>query len=125
MTLKSDAKFEKKNDLWFAKWHEEFGKFLSEHFTVSKLGVWWDPSTLSKKRMSFKFTEELGVITMKNDEKFEEELIGPLLTKVFNVWDKKVQIGLIFHGTEEWCKIWRKTNLWFRKWHEEFGKFSP
>ena len=32
--------------------------------------------------------------------------------------------GFIFHGTEEWSKIWRKTDLWFRKWHEEFGKFS-
>ena len=27
------------------------------------------------------------------------------------------------HDTEEWCKIWRKTNLWYGKWHEEFDKF--
>ena len=33
--------------------------------------------------------------------------------------------GVIFHDTEEWCKIWRKTDLWFGKWHEEFGKLSP
>ena len=33
--------------------------------------------------------------------------------------------GVIFHDTEEWCKIWRKTNLWFENWHEEYGKFSP
>ena len=31
----------------------------------------------------------------------------------------------IFHGTEDWCKIWRKTELQFGKWHEEFDKFSP
>ena len=37
MTLKSDAKFEKKTDLWFGKWYEEFGKFLPEHSKVSKL----------------------------------------------------------------------------------------
>ena len=46
-----------------------------------------------------------------------------LLCKVYNVWPKKVQRS-IFHDTEESCKIWRKTDLWFGKWHEEFGKFS-
>ena len=33
--------------------------------------------------------------------------------------------GVIFCDTEEWCKIWRKTNLWFGKLHEAFDKFSP
>ena len=33
--------------------------------------------------------------------------------------------GVIFHDAEEWCKIWRKTDLWFGKWHEEYDKFSP
>ena len=23
-----------------------------------------------------------------------------------------------------WCKLWRKTELWFGKWNEEFDKFS-
>ena len=46
-----------------------------------------------------------------------------LLCKVYNIWHKKVQ-GSIFHDTEESCKIWRKTDLWFGKWHEEFSKFS-
>ena len=31
--------------------------------------------------------------------------------------------GIIFHGTEEWCKIWRRTDLRFQKWHEEFAEF--
>ena len=30
----------------------------------------------------------------------------------------------MFDGTEYWCNIWRKTDLWFHKWHEEFSKFS-
>ena len=33
--------------------------------------------------------------------------------------------GVIFDCTEDWCKIWRKTGLYFLKWLEEFGKFSP
>ena len=30
----------------------------------------------------------------------------------------------MFHDTEEWCKVWRKTDSWFQKLHEEFGEFS-
>ena len=41
------------------------------------------------------------------------------------MFDLKKYRGVIFHDTEGWCKIWRKTDLWFGKWHEEYGKFSP
>ena len=30
----------------------------------------------------------------------------------------------LFHDTEEWCKIWRKTDLLSQKW-QEFDKFWP
>ena len=30
--------------------------------------------------------------------------------------------GVVSHDTEEWCKIWTKTNLLFQKW-KEFGEF--
>ena len=68
------CKIWRKTDLWFGKWHEEFGKFSPEHLKVSKLGFWWDPFVQSRKGMTLKFTEELCVMTMKNDAKFEEEL---------------------------------------------------
>ena len=32
--------------------------------------------------------------------------------------------SIISHDTEEWCKVWRKTNSWFQKWHEEFVNFN-
>ena len=35
---------------------------------------------------------------------------GLLLNKVYNVWAKKAQRSMI-HDTEEWCKIWRKTDF--------------
>ena len=60
--------------LWFGKWHEEFGKFSPEEWKVSKLGLWWDPFVQSRKCMSLKFTEDLCVMTMKNDAKREEKL---------------------------------------------------
>ena len=31
--------------------------------------------------------------------------------------------GIIFHSTEELCKFWRKTDLWFEKRYKKFGKF--
>ena len=48
-----------------------------------------------------------------------------LLTKVYNIWAKKKYREVIFDCTADWCKIWRKTGLYFLKWHEEFDKFSP
>ena len=47
-----------------------------------------------------------------------------LLCKVFNVLPKQYW-GVIFYDTEGWCKIWRKNDLWFVKWHKEYNKFSP
>ena len=50
-------------------------------------------------------------------------LIGPFRAK-YIISELKNYKRVIFHDTEESCKIWRKTKLWFRKWHEQFGKFS-
>ena len=51
------------------------------------------------------------------------------VSKMFNLlgyfWAKYILLGLkkyrgsIFHDTEERCKIWRKTDLYFGKWREE------
>ena len=62
MTLKSDAKFEKKLTCCLEN-DEEFCKFLPEHSKVSKLELWWDPFVQSWKCMGLKFTVVLGVMT--------------------------------------------------------------
>ena len=47
-----------------------------------------------------------------------------LATKVYNVWATKVQrCYLSWHWRV--MQFWRKTDFWFEKWHEKFGKFSP
>ena len=68
------SKIWRKTDFCIQKWHEEFGKFPPEHLKVSKLGLWWDAFIRSIKWINLNFTEELCVMTMKNDTKFEEEL---------------------------------------------------
>ena len=144
MAMKSDAKLE--DNLWFRKWHEEFGKFLPELLKVSKFELWWHTFIQSKKCMSLTFAEVLFVMTMRNDAKFKEQLtcrfkidttiwpdhshvlkISPLMSffspKYIMLELKKFR-RLIFDHIEDWCKTWRKTDWCFPKWHEELGKFS-
>ena len=64
----------RKTDLWFEKWHEEFGKISPEHRKVSKLGLLFGPFIQSRKCMSLKFTGKFCVVIMKNDAKLEKEL---------------------------------------------------
>ena len=68
----SDMQILKKTDLWFEKRLEKFGKYSPEHLKVLKLELWWDPFVQSRKGMTLKFAEELCVMTMKNNAKFEE-----------------------------------------------------
>ena len=100
--------------------------------------LWWDPFAQSRKCMSLKFTGDFFVMAMKNDAKFEGELTCQfiwgiweiltqalenlknlrfnrlLLTKVYNGWAKKKYRRVMFDGTEDWFKIWRKTDLCFQ-----------
>ena len=135
------CKIWRKTDLWFGKWHEKFGKFSPEHLKVSKLGLWWDPFVQSRKGMTLKFTEELCVMTMKNNAKFEEELTcsklawriwriliralknlknlhfnGLLLIKGYNVWAKKVHRGYV---SWQWRLMQNLKENWlcFPNWH--------
>ena len=90
-------------------------------------------------------------MTLKNDGKSEEELnlsfqnwhkefdkfwlknskVWKVHTLMGCFWAKYIMVklkkyrGVIFDKTRVWCKIWRKTDLWFGKWLEEFGMFSP
>ena len=79
------CKIWRKNDLWFVKWHDEFGKFSPDHSKISKLGLLWNPFIQKRKYMSLKFTEELNVMTMKNDAKFKKELTCHFKTDMRNL----------------------------------------
>ena len=95
-------------------------------------------------------TEELYLMTLKIDAKFEDKLIFCFKKwqELGKIWPEHSQVSkacnfiycycakylmfdlknygeVLFHDTEGWCKIWRKTDMWFGKWHEEYGKFSP
>ena len=50
-------------------------------------------------------------------------LMGSFRSKYIMFKLKKYR-GVMFDDIEGWCKAWRKTDLRFQKWLEEFGKFS-
>ena len=45
-----------------------------------------------------------------------------LVAKVYNVWATKVRRSYLSWHWRVW-KFWRKTDLYFEKWHDKFGKF--
>ena len=92
--------------------------------------------------------EQRSLVILKNDSKFEKKisllfrkwqfgefwskhskvfiictLIGTSSAKYITFGLNKYR-GVIFLDTKESCKIWRKNDLWYRKWHEKFGRFS-
>ena len=88
------CKIWKKTDLCFQKWHEEFGKFSPEHVSKSKnWDFYWILLSKSRKCMSLKFTEELCVMTMKNDVKFEEDLTYQfkLTWGIWQIWTQALE----------------------------------
>ena len=81
------------------------GKYKINWFVVSKITI-----------MYWILTWALEILKVST-------LIDSFCTE-YITFDLKNYRGGIFHDTEEWCKISRKTDLWFGKWHEEFGIFS-
>ena len=138
MRLKSHPKFEEKlicgleNDRNFPNFHQNTCK-------CQNWGFWRGPIVQCRKCTSQKFTEELCAMTMENDTKFEEELqfkidmrdlinfdsrtrkISKTCTLMVCFWSKykmfelKKYRGVMFDGTKDWCKIWRKTDLCLQK----------
>ena len=82
------CKIWRKTDHKSGKWHEGFGKFLSEHSKVSKLGLCCDPFIQRRKYMSLWGSQRILTQVLKNLKNLHFN--GLLLTKVYNVWAKKV-----------------------------------
>ena len=147
MTIMNDAKLEEEIDLLFQSWHEEFDKLWAEHFKIPKIFIlmhsFWAKYILfvlkNYRGVIFQDTEEGYKIWRGTDLSFknwredfdlfwtEHSKVSKILTLMGSFWAKYILLELKnYRGViEEWCKIWRKNDLWFGKWHEEFDKFSP
>ena len=128
-----------KTDLWFGKWHGEFGKFSPDHLKVWKFGRWWDPFVKSRKRLSLKFTRQwrmmqnlkknwldiskltgiwrILTLTLWKSETYALKL--DLLTTGYNVWAKKSTEELYLMAVKIDAKFEGKLTCACQKWHEE------
>ena len=68
-----------------------------------------------KNNLLFQNWQNFGEILSEHSKVSKiSTLIGSLRQKHV-MFDLKRYRGVISHDTREWCKIWRKTNLWFGK----------
>ena len=107
---------------WLVVWKMTWGIWQIFIRALESLRLWWDPFIQSRKCVSLKFTDKLPIMTMKNFVKFDEKLtchfyiditiwrMFPriikcfknlhfsrlLLTKVYNIWTKKVQKSYVW-----------------------------
>ena len=91
---------------------------------------WW--KTWSGIDLSFQnWNEEYDKHWPDQSQKSQKFEVSKIFTLLDSFWVKYILLELkryrwvIFHDTDEWCKIWRRTDLWLGKWLEEFDKFSP
>ena len=149
MTLKSDAKFEEKltcglkNHMRnFASFHPSTWKCQNVDFDgilLSKVENLWAQNlqrsyvswqwrimqNLKRKWLAIsKLTRGIWQILIRALKGLKHLLLNWLLIPKYIMHELKKYRGAMLDGTEDWCKIWRRTDLWFQKWHEEFGKFA-
>ena len=144
MTLNNDAKCEEKltcgleNDMMnLVYFYQSTGKsqnwdfdgiLLSNVENLQRNYVLWQWRMMQTLKRNW-----LGVskLTPQFDKFWPEHLnVSKICFLMGSFWPKYIMFELkkyrrvIFDGTDDWCKIWRKTDLYLSKWHEEFGKFS-
>ena len=143
MTLKSDAKLEERllvpKMTWGIWW------ILMWAVACLKFALWCatfvENICLSQKKyrgVMCNNTEEWSKIWRGTDLCFENDVrnlgnFEPTLkicTLMEFFWPKYVMFelkkyrGVMNHYTEDRCKLWKKNDLWFYKWHEELVNFT-
>ena len=104
MTKKKDAKFEKELTLMGCFWPKYIMLQLRKYREVMFDGT-QDWLKMFEGKLICCFKNDKNLVNFDpSTQKSQKVLSG-------NLWPKEV----IFHDTREWCKIWRKTNLWFGK----------
>ena len=144
--MKNDAKFEEEfisNLTWGIWWilTRALESLKNFHFNVlllSKVYIVW-AKKVPKSYLSWNW---IGIQNLERNRLVVSRLakgIWQILTwaleslKNFHfhglllhiLFELKKYRGVISQDIAEWCRIWRKTDLLLRKWHEEFGKYSP
>ena len=84
---------------------------------------WRVTQNLVKKRFVVSKTTRIWWILMRALKVSKMCTLNGLFHAKYITFDLKKCRRLIFHDTEESCKIWIKTDVWFGKLHEDFSKY--
>ena len=79
----------------------------------------WEITIYKRSLSKCKISEKFRLLRWISPNLYFDRL---LLLKVYTISAKKKYRGVMPHDTEDWCKIWTKTNLLFQNW-QEFGEF--
>ena len=85
----------------------------------------WRVNAKFEKKMLFQKWQEFGEFWSEHSKVSKIFTLIGLFCGKYITFDLKKYRAVIIHDTKKSCKIWRKTVLWFGKWHEKFGRFLP
>ena len=113
-------------DLSFQNWHKEFDKFWSEHLKVSKIFILMCSFWVFNRLVVSKLAKGTSQISTRTLESLKNLCFNWLLVnKVYIVWATKVQESYLSWLWRIMQILKKKTDLWFEKRLDKFGKFSP
>ena len=99
-------------------WYKMHELKLCRGFMCNDTEEWW------------KIWRKIELLFQNWHKEFGKFWLEHLSLENLQFWPKYIMFelkkygGVIFHESREWCKIWRKIDLWFGKRHQEIGKIS-
>ena len=139
------CKIFKKTDLLSQKWRE-FGEFWPKLSKISKMFAFtgsyctkylmfvlkkvqrsyfswhWRVMWNLKKNwlVVWKMTWEIWVIFTTALQSVKIGILMGSFCSKQKIYEPKIYRGIMYHENEEWCKVWRGTDMSFQNWHGEF-----
>ena len=77
-----------------------------------------------EKKLIFSFKNDNNLVNFDPSTKKSKTFALWLVPTKYKTFDLKKYRRVIFHESEESCKIWRKIDLWFGKFSSEHLKVS-
>ena len=79
--------------------------------------LWWRWRVMQNLKKHWLVEKMTGIWQI-----FTRALKSLKIETLIKFYDLKTHIGVMCHDNEEWCKIWRRIDLSFQNWHEEFKR---
>ena len=87
--------------------------------------VWWHWILIQSLKETWHVLSKMtwGIIASFHQSTFESLKIRSFTGSFYP--ELKTYRGVLFYDNEEWCYIWRGTDLSVHYWHDAFDKFWP